>query len=669
MNRAFLTAAGAALLTFGSSDLWAHGGQYRGPGCSATPPSTSSGAAPVGGSTAGPAMPGAPAGAPSSGGGGGGGNAGGGVGVASVAARGVFVGDDLTRWQYWWEWNKDPYLRLKESVHATSISTGSDEDLMAGGRRGVASDTLRPTQKQVVMEVLPALRTALETNDQRDIVSSCLIAMAKIGKDHPSFRILPLIRRHLRSPDQEIRETAALSLGIARMTDAAPDLIGLMTDSAVGQQLCDRSSVDERTRSFAAYGLGLLGRHASVGVQRTMLTPLIEAVQSEETGRDLHVAAINAIRLIRPDPAEGPASRILRDESVRVLLRYYRGELRPGEQLIRSHVLPAIAQLVGRGGDPEGTYKKIIAAELVDPKHRDASVTQAAAMALGMMCQPEEVEKADAPYSDVLRHAFQKSLDHQTRYLCLMALGSIGGERNQEWLLGQLDHGGKALIKPWAGFALGTLAFERRDEIDADAVRATIGRALLRQFREVKNDETRGSLAVALGLCGYGAAADDLRAMLSDEKHRDELAGYLCIGLAMMSARESINEIRKIVVTSVRRPERLRQAAIALGKLGDKSASELLLGMLVDDNRNLAKLSSVAVALGLIGDRRSIEPLVKLLLDGSEPSLSRAFAAVALGGVADKDDLPWGTDLAVGINYRAAVGTMTDGVSGVLDIL
>jgi HEAT repeat protein len=310
-----------------------------------------------------------------------------------------------------------------------------------------------------------------------------------------------------------------------------------------------------------------------------------------------------------------------------------------------------------------------MAAELQDPKQRDASVTQAAAMALGMLCEPEEIQKKDGRYADALRKAFEVSLDHQTRFFCLMALGRIGGERNRTWLLERLATGSRALVKPWAGLALGTLAHELSSDNATAAVRGSIGQALLREFRDVKNDETRACLALALGLCGHAAGADDLRAMLGEEQHRDELAGYLCIGLAMMRAREAIGDIRRIVVTSVRRPERLRQAAIALGKLGDKGASELLLDLLADDNRNLAKLSATAVALGLIGDRRSIDPLVKLLLDESEPGLSRAFAAVALGGVADKDDLPWGTDLAVGVNYRAAVETLTDGIAGVLDIL
>jgi hypothetical protein len=37
--------------------------------------------------------------------------------------------------------------------------------------------------------------------------------------------------------------------------------------------------------------------------------------------------------------------------------------------------------------------------------------------------------------------------------------------------------------------------------------------------------------------------------------------------------------------------------------------------------------------------------------------------------VGDKDPLPWSTPIAVGMNYQAAVDTLINGRTGVLDIL
>ena len=82
-----------------------------------------------------------------------------------------------------------------------------------------------------------------------------------------------------------------------------------------------------------------------------------------------------------------------------------------------------------------------------------------------------------------------------------------------------------------------------------------------------------------------------------------------------------------------------------------------------------AELATIANALSLVGDRTSIEPLIEALQDRERPKLARAFAAAALGGIGDKDALPWNTRIAVGMNYMATVDTLTNGQTGILDIL
>src|SRR5690606_38474373 len=99
------------------------------------------------------------------------------------------------------------------------------------------------------------------------------------------------------------------------------------------------------------------------------------------------------------------------------------------------------------------------------------------------------------------------------------------------------------------------------------------------------------------------------------------------------------------------------------------SVTEQLQAMLSQGEPNLTKLAAVASALGFIGDRRTVKPLIDMLFDEQLGALSRAFAAVALGGVADKELLPWNTKIARNINYRAAVETLTNSQTGILDIL
>jgi hypothetical protein len=61
--------------------------------------------------------------------------------------------------------------------------------------------------------------------------------------------------------------------------------------------------------------------------------------------------------------------------------------------------------------------------------------------------------------------------------------------------------------------------------------------------------------------------------------------------------------------------------------------------------------------------------LTKHLADQRLPDLARAFAAAAVGGIVDGEGLPFGASLSFGVNYRSALPTLTDGLSGVLDIL
>ena len=102
--------------------------------------------------------------------------------------------------------------------------------------------------------------------------------------------------------------------------------------------------------------------------------------------------------------------------------------------------------------------------------------------------------------------------------------------------------------------------------------------------------------------------------------------------------------------------------------LGDQLANDQLM-LLLEESESEAVLAAVASAIGRIGDRRAIEGLIARAADNDLTKLSRAFVAAALGGVADKDTLPWNVPLSVDVNYATGIDTMTNGTTGVLDIL
>ena len=103
--------------------------------------------------------------------------------------------------------------------------------------------------------------------------------------------------------------------------------------------------------------------------------------------------------------------------------------------------------------------------------------------------------------------------------------------------------------------------------------------------------------------------------------------------------------------------------------MGHKQTTTALIEMLKGREVNVAKMSAIATALAFIGDRTAVRPLHEMLFDDQLTPLTRAFAAVALGGIADKDALPWNSKIGSNMNYRAAVETLTQSGTGVLDIM
>jgi HEAT repeat protein len=671
--------AGALVLL--SNTSYAHGGSYAGPK-DVVPPSPGGGGGgrgPTGPTTGQPGNPTAPtptgpAGtgpatgpttgptAPTPG------------GMGGRTTGSIPIGIDLSTWDLWWEFNKDSFLHLKDAVHRTGLETGSLDFWI--GPRQPTSDTLKPTDNQIMTEVLPALKKAIDATDQRDIASSCMIAMAKIGRDHPTFKLVDVFAPRLHRRDQEVRETAALAIGIAGIHGATETdlLIGLALDNQTGRDAYG-GDVDIRTRSFAAYALGLLAHeHASVELKSKALKALAQIVGDDRIGdRNLKVAAIEAIGILAPGTSTAGERQVI-DDAVRCLEQYYDQPLGAGELLIAAHCPTAIAKLIGRTHERSGSFRDRFVADLTEPgkNKRSNDIARSCALALGQLGLPvDDKNSPGAACSAALFNTYVNHKDSQTRYFAILALGQIGGKENRKLLVSTLENA-KALDRPWCALAAGVHSFLARRaaeqtqlHVDDDRM---IGELLFEQFKAARAPGIVSAFAVALGLDRHLEAVSAMRSRLLAEPEKQDQAGYLCIGLALMGDRAATEDVHKVLEAAGRRTDLMRQAAIALGCLGDKSASEYLLTKL-DEGNNLATLSAVSEALGFIGDRYSIAPLKAMLFDSKLGPLSRAFAAVALGGIADRAPLPWNAKIKSNINYRASVETLTNQQSGILDIL
>lgn len=672
--------------------LPAHGGRYRGPS------GLSSGLTPTTGGTttpgvAGPSTPGTtPSGTSGSGGLSGPTTPGTsaprtGAATSAPAARGVPVGEDLTTWTIWWEFNNDAVLALRDTLRRQDVVPGSDEFFLDPDGAAAAEAGRPPNEKEIRDWIVPALASALRRSNERDIRSACLVALAKIGRDGRGIDLIETLREQLASNEQEVRETAALALGVSQRVEATNDLMLLAIDSPQIHAAMGGRSVDPRTRSFALFGLGLLARDTGDAAVRENLLRVAGRILAERdlANRNLQAAAVNALGLLRP-PAD---ERLQLMRAAKALEDFWFLDLGKGDQVLQAQVPIAIARLMrSPAGLDDDALRRIWQKRFVElletseiPTHggqrRDAihEIRQSAVLALGAMSEPIDDPKKitaeqqqDLSAARILSKLAASDHDQQTRGFAFTAMAEQGGSFHREQLLATLETG-TDLDAPWAAVALGRMVFAERRTGNEVPYAKRIGEQLERRL-DAKNPYVLGAVALSLGLVGHRDADEKLLAILRDREHQDQLAGHVSIALAMLDSRAALPDLRRLLTESIRRSDRLRQVATALGMLRDREAKQILIDLLDAKERiPVSVVAAVAGALGWIGDHEAIEPLIGILSNQEATPLARAFAAAAIGGVGDPRRLPWNAPLAAGSNYRSAIDTLFDGAAGVLDIL
>lgn len=626
-----------------AAGLSAHGGQYRGPVRSVGLP------LPVRVPGAPPA-PGVPTTTPTP--------------APSTGARDI-VAFSRT-WQTWWEFNKEPYLVSRVRGVGGPV-TGSDDFYL--GARGATKqiDILQATKKDREERIVPALAALLDADRNRDIQSACLVALGKIGLDGPGVDLIKVISERIKRDDQEVRETAVLALGIAARKEAFSVLRSLLLDDKVARKLAQREKVRKRTRAYAAYGLGLLARRVGDPALSQEVHDLLWLTLQDKQikDRDMRVAIITGLGALRADPTRS-ADKRLAWQVVEELLAWFSKDLGATDESVQAHAAVAIGRLLGRGDSlVHRRCKERFAAFLNAKKRRGQPILQSSAVALGMLALPAEKHPEDAPFSKALQVHWEKGRDQTARQLSVMALGRIGGKANREWLAKAYSRGTKSMEQPWLALSLGLLCEPMAAKGKPDEV---IGDMLLEDLIDASTDEQRSALAVAVGLVGHSMAATGMLRLLRENEGDTRVAGYICIGLGLLRDQGATAMLSQVMERSTRRPFLLQQAAVGLGCLGDREATERLVVMLKDAN-SVAVLAAIASAISRIGDRRAIDPLIKLSKDRTMTKLGRAFVAAALGGVGDKYELPWNVPLSVDCNYATGIDTLTNGATGVLDIL
>ena len=607
-----------------------------------------------------------------------------GPGAAGAAARtGAPTFTDVTDWSDWWEFNKEPYLRVKAAVYRGVPTTGEDEFALGRPQTTRSLNYLRPPERVIRGLIVPALLEALAAEPQNDTRNAIVLALARIGDDgdrggEGSIRaaILPF----LRDGSQGVSENACIALGVLAQRTGVTLLSALLGDTEEGRILCGRSEVPDRMRAFAAYGLGITAdRSGNADVRRYAVHQLTEALGRDEALQDVKVACMLGLGVAAPglDPGleggEG-SSHGFSDELATELLRFFDG--RDNDYLVRAHVPTTLARLAPYvSAELARTVKERLVA-VVTRKVKDRNeVLQSAVVALGLVGDMDEDPVDTAIRAALMQNAAGGS-DQLASFFARIALGKVAaragegagdptaGELEVRRFLYELLEQDKSQSRPWTAVAMGVMGFALGEQ--GKGLSTSELNALRYGLAQSDSPSIMGAFGIALGLASDGLGIEALSAKI--EGTSEEVArGYMALGIGLTGNHEGTRALEGVLRSSLNKPAALERAAIAMILVGNRDIVPELLE-LYESTGSLASRISLVRALGRTGDERAARPLVDVMRDDESPALLRAWSAAALGWLADAAELPYTAALSVDVNYLASPPTLTSrGGDGIID--
>jgi len=648
--------------------LLAHGGGYNGPvGGSAPKPA----GGPSSGAPSAPKPPTAPAYPVKSGGGPSsgresappaypekqkGGPTSGSSSTASPTKTGPSSGLKLelasTGWQYWWEFNKDQYLNLKSRTVRLSSKGYVAGHLTGRGRRADPDLFIRPDPVLIRREVLPLLMRLLDEEQDRDILDSSMLALARSADEDTAQFVIDALLPFLAHEDRVVQCAAALSLGVLGSPRAVPPLTAVMRDTGKGRNLARATGpLDQSVRACAALGLGLINEPDSVDA----LCALVR--QTPDRDDDLKACAIAALGLM--DNASSP-------QALTFLLGLL--EDRRLDPPIKSHVPSAIGKLCNR----MGVYDPVVDRALLEAfrgQDTDDCVRPSLAIALGLVGTiPSDDLAQDEVLAALLDYCAQGRND-ATREFCFIAVAQIG-RRDPEAPAHPAVHQAlrelfvRECVRPtvhgdraWAALGAAIYGLERAE------ARPDLAESLIQAWSTEGDPSYKAAFALALGLLDVQPRAGELFADLQGRQDQ-ELNGFTALALGFMQHGLASDTLRALCRSKAILAMYRTRLATSLALLADDGADEALIELL-GEGHAVGVCAAAAKALGLIGGTQAVATLQAIAADTHQRELARAFACVALGMICEKTALPWNARLLSDTNFRSLGPTLQQ----VFDIL
>ena len=567
---------------------------------------------------------------------------------------GVTVGIDGSTWTFWWEYNRSAFLLPRLLEAQPDVEAISGENLIGRGARKEKVRVRRPGPGDA-KRIADALRAQLiARQSDYQMRSSCLLSLAKTG-----VATLRDLAPHLADAHPVVRESAILALGISGHGEE--ELHAILEGDQEGTRLCGGQTPRYRERSLAGYALGLVASGSTdLALKRRVLASTIDHATDPRERFDVRVAALHAIRIL-----DLPADARTERKRQREVLQSLALDGKPGRTLlIRVQAITALRGPLATQGLARERLEREMARQLLSSES-PAVVRQSLAQTLGFLSEPEDLDVTKALMQTVLGDK-----DELARRYAMMALGRIGGEQAQDFLLsGIRAQRPRNAEYAWLALALALSCQEVRSDgtLAYAKPRPGIGEALHDRFRSLNSRMPAAGVAIALGLLRYTDAVDDIEERLTRWQKQDEPAAYLALSLGLMRNLPSAERITSMLEHAGHREIIAIQTSLALSLLGDTKAEDMLLSML-EMQQTTPVLSALAMSVGRLGSRNSIDVLIDRLGHEEGTATSRAFMAVALGELLIQDRLRWNARLSWGIHYRFSPETLT-GNNGVLDLL
>lgn len=700
----FTTLAALLAMVIFAGDLWAHGGQFRGPGGAVPPgmrepsdptpppppppsgpPTTPSGpTTPSPGTPSQPATPNTPTPPPPTTP----------LGPTSTGPKGP-ASLGFENWVFWYHNNKEDIEQLKSALYS-SISSESVIFDLGGRSRSNRDDSMHDIRGKVKDVIIPALIWAMDEKNSghQDTESAAYIALAKMASE-PSH--IEMIKKGLDpklKKDLITQESTALALGLLRRADEENQFTAKDLDD-VREFLFGVFTSDDyqaRTRGFAALALGLLGDQPTGSktyiegatsetdaatdeqmARRRTTSRLFELLKGKYSNQDLYIGLLMGIGLQRPDSISETEREILRTCVTKGKL--YRNDV---NNFIRSY---ATLQL-GRIGTPKdvGVLERIMTMR----RGNDINIQRSAAIGLGVLGKQLSSKDRVVVAQNLLKAITGKKVKDNSAvnfiYISLGYLmiddikagktGVISETKTAEFLLKQATSG-RVLQRPFAAISLALCGREIGETPDIAAYgnfRQKSLEALRAGIASKKLDKRgRAGFACSLGIVKDEGSVKTLQEIVSNRKEDSELRGYAALGLGLIGyAPKPVTAAIRDALKERRSEEMRQQCATALGLLKDKEAIDLLLEELKRAKSQSVK-GQVVLAIAKIGTESAVDPLVDLLKNKSkrEQDLTRALACAGLGLIGDLELIPSLSRISKNVNYRAS----TDLINEVLSII